>query len=512
MTSTEFDLTSETVRGIKWSYLSTVTHIILEIGVAAILARLLEPTAFGLVVMSRVILHLASFFACMGIGRAVVQKKELSNEEIRAAFTSSLALGFIFFGLAWIGAPLVIYIFKDVEVIPVMRIMAFSFVLNGFSLTALGLLRRNLKFRSIAIADIASYAIGHCGITVTLAFTGFGLWSLVIGTLTQNLVLAIASYLFCRHSLVFIFNWRYHKPLYSFGSRITLITILQFIGNRLGTLAVGHFIGAAMLGIYNRAFMLVNVPIESLIFSLSRVVWPSFCRIQDEIQRFKKAYLSFALIVAAFLIPACIGISVASRELVLVILGEKWSAAVPVLQLLAITVLFDLLSHLLDVVYEAKAVLNIRIFTQIGYILFLGTLFYLVKDYGIIGFASALVMGAFIRHIVYIFIARLKLDIKIKDIFISYMPALISGSVVGGSIYLTALFLRRAGLHTSLVLIVELITGFVLLIVMLFSRFQDEIRKQILNVLINSKIITDRKTLAGKMLKFFEKSLTFNNK
>ncbi|MBL7068847.1 MAG: lipopolysaccharide biosynthesis protein [Candidatus Omnitrophica bacterium] len=508
MRSKNLDLALETVHGVRWSYLSTVTHIILEIGVAAILARLLEPADFGIIAMSRVILHLGSFFARMGIGRALVQKRELSNEETRAAFTSSLALGLLFFGLAWAIAPSVIYFFKNADVVPVIRIMALSFVLNGLSATAVGLLRRNLKFRSLAIAEIISYTIGYGVIAVFLAYTGFGLWSLVISSLTQSIFLAVSAYLFCRHSLVFVYKWRYHKPLYTFGSRVSLISFLEFIGKRLGTLAIGHFIGAAVLGIYNRAFMLVNIPMENLILSTSRVVWPSFCRIQKETQRLKRGYLSFAMVVVAFLIPACIGISIASRELVLVILGEKWIAAIPILQLLAIAVLLDLLSHLLDVVYEAIAALNIRVFVHIGYIIFLGTLFYLVRGYGVIGFVSALVIGALVRHIAYILIARVKLDINAKDIFTAYMPALVSGLLIGVSLYLVASFLRRAGLHVSLILAAELITGFVLLIVMLFSRFQRETREEILKILIKLRTLAEEKTFTAKLFDWLEKALT----
>src|SRR3989304_3879237 len=236
-------LTSKTFHGLKWSYISTITNAVLQIGFTAVM-----------------VLRFGSYFAQMGVAQALIQKKDISNEDIRAAFTSTLILGLLFFALAWAIAPLAIYIFDNSEVIPVIRVMAFSFVLTGLSTTALSLLRRNLEFRSLAIIEISSYALGYGGVGVGLAHSGFGVWSLVVAALSQSALSAILSYLFSRHDVSFMFFWKYYKELYSFGSRVSIISFFEFIGSNLDTLAIGHFLGANLLGIYNRALLLVSVP------------------------------------------------------------------------------------------------------------------------------------------------------------------------------------------------------------------------------------------------------------
>ena len=142
------NLTSKTLHGLKWSYLSTIVNSVLQIGFTAIMARLLEPAAFGLIAMAGVILRFGSYFAQMGVGSALIQKKEISDEDVRAAFTSALFLGILFCVLVWLCAPFAIYIFDNEKVIPIVRVMALSFVITGLSTTALSLLRRNMKFRS----------------------------------------------------------------------------------------------------------------------------------------------------------------------------------------------------------------------------------------------------------------------------------------------------------------------------------------------------------------------------
>jgi len=136
----------------------------MQIGYIAVMARLLEPAAFGLVAMAQVVLRFGSYFAQMGMGQALIQKKNISKENIRAAFTSSVFLGFIFFVIIYFGAPLSLYIFNDIEVIPIIRVMALSLVLTGLSTTSLSLLRRNFRFKELAIVEIISYVIGYMGV------------------------------------------------------------------------------------------------------------------------------------------------------------------------------------------------------------------------------------------------------------------------------------------------------------------------------------------------------------
>jgi len=499
-------LTSKTFHGLKWSYISTITNAVLQIGFTAVMARLLEPRAFGLVAMAGVVLRFGSYFAQMGVAQALIQKKDISNEDIRAAFTSTLILGLLFFALAWAIAPFAIYIFDNSEVIPVIRVMAFSFVLTGLSTTALSLLRRNLKFRSLAIIEISSYALGYGGVGVRLAYSGFGVWSLVVAALSQSALSAILSYLFSRHDVSFMFFWKYYKELYSFGSRVSIISFFEFIGSNLDTLAIGHFLGANLLGIYNRAFMLVNLPIYYLTTSFSRVLFPSFSRIQLEIQRLKKAYLSAITLIAALIIPVCIGIMVASREIVLLILGEKWSAAIPVLQILAIAVPISMLSHFGGIVCDATANLNSKFIMQVTYVILLVILFFFFRRFGLTGFATAIVVGELLRNSAYLYLMKRVLKTSYKEMFSAYQPGLINGFIVGGTIFLASLFLHRAGSPVWLIFSAQLSVGFLLLVFLTFIKPHQTLKREIKAVLLNLSFLKERSLYLCKFISWYQES------
>jgi lipopolysaccharide exporter len=501
------NLTSKTLHGLKWSYISTITRSVLQIGFTAIMARLLEPAAFGLIAMAGVILRFGSYFAQMGVGSALIQKKEISDENVRAAFTSAVFLGILFFVSVWFLAPLAIYIFDNERVIPIIRVMALSFIITGLTTTALSLLRRNLEFRSLAITEILSYVLGYGLIGITLAYNGFGVWSLVAGALSQSVLLSILSYLFSHHTLSFIYRRKYYKSLYSFGGRVSVISFFEFLGSNLDTLAIGHFIGATPLGIYNRALMLVNLPAQYLTGSFSRVLFPSFSRVQKETERLKKAYLSTIMLFSAILCPTCLGIAVASQEIVLLVLGEKWIAANPVLQILSIAILFNILSHFGGIICEATATLNIKLVMQTIYVIILGVIFYMMKDLGIREFAMAITFAEFIRFIVYLFIVKQICGITATEYVQAYSPAVIASVIIGSSIYSVAALLRGFNAPLSLLFTVEFIVGLGLLIVLFLYGPQQSLRNAIRDRFANSGIILTKKTLLGKAINVFIKSI-----
>jgi len=501
------NLTSKTLHGLKWSYLSTIVNSVLQIGFTAIMARLLEPAAFGLVAMAGVILRFGSYFAQMGVGSALIQKKEISDEDVCAAFTSALFLGILLYVLVWFCAPYAIHIFDNEKVIPIVRVMALSFVITGLSTTALNLLRRNFKFRSLAVTEMFAYLFGYGMVGLTLAYNGFGVWSLVVAALCQSALLAIFSYLFCRHRISFIYQWKYYKTLYSFGSRVSIISFFEFLGSNLDTLAIGHFIGTASLGIYNRAFMLVNLPMYYITTSFSRVLYTSFSKAQKDIERLKKAYLSTVMLFSAILLPTCLGIAVSSQEIVLIVLGEKWIASVPVLQILAIATPFNMLSHFGGIICEATATLNIKLLMQIIYVTILGVTFYLMRSLSISDFAMAIVFAEFIRFIAYLFIVKRICNITPMEYAHAYLSATASALIIGVAIYFIATILREYNVPLIILFIVEFVTGAGLLIFIFFFGPQQILRAEIKDRFDKSGIIAKENSVTDKLLCWFNKIL-----
>ncbi|UOQ70037.1 lipopolysaccharide biosynthesis protein [Hymenobacter cellulosilyticus] len=305
-------LTMTTVQGVKWSTAATILTALMQVGYTAIMARLLTPAAFGVVALANVVLRFGGYFAQMGMEQAIIQKQELTKEDIRAAFTASVVLGVVFGGLLILLAPASVYVFHEPEVVPVAQALALSLVLTGLSATALSLLRRGMQFRTLALVEVSSYIVSYGGVGVSMALNGYGVWSLVAASVAQGLLVGLLAYMVTRHSVVPLLSWEHYQPLWNYGSRISLISFLEFIGSSLDTLIIGRVLGTALLGVYNRAWMLVSLPMYMLTTSVSKVIFPAFSQVQADPVRLRKVYLSSVTLVAAFILPTAAGMMVAA--------------------------------------------------------------------------------------------------------------------------------------------------------------------------------------------------------
>src|SRR4028118_2182460 len=140
-------LTSKTIRGVQWTTISTIFVSITQIGSMSIMARLLDPSAFGIIAISGVILRFASYFANMGLSQALVQKEEVTTYNIRAAFTASLLLSSFFYLVIWLLAPFATKIMANSDVTPIVRVMGLNFIIGGLGSAAYSLIRRSLEFK-----------------------------------------------------------------------------------------------------------------------------------------------------------------------------------------------------------------------------------------------------------------------------------------------------------------------------------------------------------------------------
>ena len=174
MASERENLTIATVNGVKWTMMSTIVNSVLQVGYTAVMARLLSPAAFGLVALAGVILRFGVYFAKMGMERAIIQKPDLTERDVRVAFTSSVLLGVFFAGLLVAGAPLAARLVHQAEVVPVVRAMALSILLSGLNGTAMSLLHRAMRFRTLAIFESVSFLVSYLGLGLLLAWQGFG--------------------------------------------------------------------------------------------------------------------------------------------------------------------------------------------------------------------------------------------------------------------------------------------------------------------------------------------------
>ena len=458
------DLSRRTFGGLQWTYIGSVVGAVLQIAMTAVLARLLTPAAFGLVALAGVFLRFVDYFAKAGITQALVQKQTLTRDDIRAGFTLSAGIGIVFAAIAVLAAPLAGTFAQDPDIVPVLRWLSLGLVIQGLAAPSVALLRRELRFKPLALIGIVSYIVGYAGVGLAMALTGAGVYALVGAMLTQGLARALGMYAIVRHPLLPTTERSSYRAILGFGARVSVIGFLEFLRSNLDTLAVGRFAGSANLGLYNRANMLADLPSYHLSSGLSQVLFPSFSAIQLDHRRLRGAYVSAVGMSAAIILPLNAGMAVAASEIVLVVLGPQWIGSIPVMPWLLLASAIGLVGHFAGIVAEAQAALNAKMLVAGGSTVVLATLLVLAQGRPLSAYGAALAATALFSHIGYVAILRRTLDTSYSELIRPYRPAIIGAACVAAAIAgMRALFIYVLGAGVLSVLIAEMLTGTVTL-------------------------------------------------
>jgi lipopolysaccharide exporter len=428
------NLTAQTASGLSWFYLSTMTFIVANLAYTATVSRLLAPAAFGLMAVAQLVVLFIQFFARMGLGSALVQKPDLSDEEIRAASTAGIVVGLACLVLVWILAPAVAALFRAPGLPPVLRGLSVSFVFMGWSMTGLGLLRRQLRFRTLSIISAGTYVFAYLVVGVGAALLGAGVWSLVAASVVHTAALAVCQYAVLRHPLPPVLRWQPYQAVCGYGARVAGAGLLDYGGSNLDTLTVSRVASTAVLGQYTRAYYLVFQPLTNyLAQALTNVLFSTLSRIQQDLGRLSRGFFSVLSLGNLMLFPVCAGIAVAAHELVLVVLGRQWGLAVGLVPWFALAGACHVVSQLTQLLADARAELNRSLVVQTAYIVALALLLLMVLPFrsgGVWVIAAAVAAAELLRYVGYLALTRRVLGMPRAQVWQAHVPALFASAGV----------------------------------------------------------------------------------
>lgn len=449
--------TRRAIEGIKWNYISTIGLMVAQIGFAAALARLLEPAVFGLMAMANMMINLGSQFSGAAIRSYIVQKADLGERAIQATFLLTGVFGLGLTIIVLLLAPVGGLIFRTEEVEPVIRLLSIVYIFTGLSITSSALLQRALRFKILAMINMVAYVSSYLLVALPLALMGGGVWAIAYAMLCQQGILAVAAYCFSRHTIGLKFGWADFKEAFLSGMHYSANAILDFIVTSLPTLLIGRGFGETKLGVYNRADMLVTLPIYNPYMAISRVFLPYIAPLQNTTGRMKRVYLRFVTLTSLVYIPLCLGMIPAARELVLVVLGDKWKEGIPVFQILAIANLFhcaamfpaqyaDALKHLRQKTIVGLLTIALTSVTIIGFM-----------EWGIVGAATGFAAGQLFRFALYMWFLRRWIRPTMYEYLHMFLPGLAIGAAVMFSVGLVHDYLQFTPLILTLIL--EIMVG-----------------------------------------------------
>lgn len=329
------DLKNKSIKGGAVTLASQGASICIRLLSTVVLARLLTPEDYGIIAMVMAITTFAGIFRDLGLSSATVQKKNLTHAQSSNLFWINVLTGGLLTLLVALSSPLVAWFYGKPELFWVTIALSSNFLISSLSAQHDARLVRAMQFGRKSVATIAG-ALATLLLAVILAMCGFSYWALVWGTLfgsaiTTSLLIVLSPFKprgLSRKSGV--------REMLKFGAHITAFDLINYFSRNLDTILLGRVWGAASLGLYNRAYGLMIMPITTIRGPINAVAFPALSRLQKDSEAFRQYFLKITQIIAWLSMPLAGFLFVAASPVIELVLGEQWLECAPIFSWLAL--------------------------------------------------------------------------------------------------------------------------------------------------------------------------------
>jgi O-antigen/teichoic acid export membrane protein len=379
-------LSTQAVQSTFWAYISFLSGKALVFVSTIILARLLVPEQFGMMGYCLIAIQYLDALNGLGVDAAVISRRDKVAEAANAAFVISLISGVVMFAVAWLTAPRIAVFFDEPEVTQLFRVIAIVLPFSAVGSVPMAMLQRALRFKAKFIPDVGR-SIAKGGISIVLAWQGFGVWSLVYGQIAGEIIATIAVVVVARWRPTRVFDRQVTREVLRFGIHIILVGITGALVINVDYLLVGRILGAAALGYYTLAYRIPELVIRNTNFVIGKVAFPLLAQVQSDDSDLRRVYGALLRYVSLFTIPAGVGMALIAPLFIDTFYTGKWEPAVAVMQLIAISLAISSIGHLPGIIY--KSINRPEILNQLSFaklIVTVGVLWFSVR-WGINGVA-----------------------------------------------------------------------------------------------------------------------------
>jgi O-antigen/teichoic acid export membrane protein len=322
-------------RGVVWTILQSLGNRFSGTVVFLVLAHLLTPSAFGLLAIAQVFVSFSTTLADAGFTRTLVQRTELRAAHLDSALLVSGGIGVVMALGMVVGAPFLAGIYHEPKLSPVLMALAVVPVVTGVTGVPESILRRQLRFRALALRGVSSVvASGVVGIV--LAVLGYGVWALVGQVVSQALVAVVALWMSVGWRPSREWNAEAVRELVGFGSHVLGISLLNFVNRRAGQFLIGLLLGPVALGLYTVATRVMSLCVDLMVASVSKVAFPVFARVAEQPQRLAAGYLRAAELSTAVTFPGFGLLAIFGPQLTPILFGSQWTDAGPLMSILSL--------------------------------------------------------------------------------------------------------------------------------------------------------------------------------
>jgi O-antigen/teichoic acid export membrane protein len=338
---------------IKWSSISQIVRQVMQLSTTTVLARFLSPEDFGLVGMANIATGFITLFSDLGTSAVIIQRKEVSDSLLSTLFWVNGVFGFLASLILLLCAPLVAIFYQEPRVTEVLRVLALTFIISGFSIAHKAILEKNLAFNVLAKIEIITVFFASI-VGISSAFMGFGVWSLVTQTLTIIATTSIILWITSKWKPQFIFCFNDLKEVSSFSLNLTGFSILNYFVRNADYILIGKFLGTQDLGYYTLAYRLMLYPLQNISAVIGRVMFPVLSKIQDDNAKFRSVYLKAIATISVITFPLMSGLCVLAEPFILTLFGQQWRPVITLVMILSVLGIAQSIATTVGIIYQVK--------------------------------------------------------------------------------------------------------------------------------------------------------------
>lgn len=483
------DLKSKSVSGGMSTMGAQIVSFLMNMAQTTLLARLLTPDDFGLVAMVTAITGFATIFKDFGLSAAVIQKENLQQSDVSAAFWLNV---FVCLGISLVIAllaPLMVYIYNEERVFSITLVLAVSVFITGLSIQHSALMKRQMLLKSLSLVQLMSVA-GSILTGVVLAWFGFGYWAIIISNVVFALLLTIALWITCDWRPSFTFSREKARAFLRFGAGVTGFDVVNHFSRNMDNFIIGRYVGSGALGIYSNAYKILMLPITQLRNPLNGVALPALSSLTNDKVKYASFFSRYLFLLAFLSMPIIMYSALFADELILILLGDQWVESAYIFKILAAAAFIQTVFSTQGLILITTGKVKKYFYTGLINAIFTVTGFAIGVQWGIAGVAMSYVVVIYIIFLpmmyyslqdspvsIALFMKEISLPLlfsvlsgcamfyfrHLTDQFAIELPALImcaAGFVVGAAVYFILWFITPAS-KAKLMQVISLGTGLI---------------------------------------------------
>lgn len=350
--------------GVAWSVAEKIGSMLMQMVVSIVVARLLMPEDFGVLAILTFFTALMAVVVDSGFSQTLIRKTEPTESDYKSVFVFNVVTSLVLYAVMTALSPAIAAYYNLPVISKIAPVLFLLLPVNALTVIQNTIFARQFRFATLSRINFASATIAGVA-AITMAWCGFGVWSLVAQRLAQVTVKAVLLWWRGDWRCKGRFDFSALRAMSGFSFRLMGTDIISYLYNNIAQLFIGKMHSATTLGYYNQAQKLKELPVTSVVQSFQSVTYPALANVKGDKQKFADSYLRVLAITAAVIAPVMVGMVAVADDMFMLMLGQRWMPTVPYFKILSLAGLFYPISmiayNVLKVAGDGGVILRLEI-------------------------------------------------------------------------------------------------------------------------------------------------------